>query len=82
MPRFIHELIPGLLALGGLLSGPAIASADSCPPADGVAVQVLGSGGPIADDDRASSGYLVWVDGKARAMIDAGNGSLLRFAEA
>ncbi|MEO1202646.1 MAG: MBL fold metallo-hydrolase, partial [Pseudomonadota bacterium] len=37
---------------------------------------------PIADDDRASSGYLVWVDGKARAMIDAGNGSLLRFAEA
>jgi len=52
-----------------------------CPPADGVAVQVLGSGGPIADDDRASSAYLVWIDGRARVMIDTGTGSVLRFAE-
>jgi ribonuclease BN (tRNA processing enzyme) len=54
----------------------------TCPPADGVAVQVLGSGGPIADDARASSAYLVWVDGKARVLIDAGGGSFLRFGEA
>jgi len=54
----------------------------ACPPANGVAVQVLGSGGPIADDARASSSYLVWVDGKARVMIDAGGGSFLRFGEA
>jgi len=54
----------------------------TCPPAEGVAVQVLGSGGPIADDARASSAYLVWVDGKARIMIDAGGGSFLRFGEA
>lgn len=63
----------------------AQACADSppeCPPPAGVAVQVLGSGGPIADDARASSGYLVWVDGKARVMIDAGGGSFLRFGEA
>jgi ribonuclease BN (tRNA processing enzyme) len=53
-----------------------------CPPDKGVAVQVLGSGGPIADDARASSGYLVWVDGKSRALIDAGGGTFLRFAEA
>lgn len=47
-----------------------------------MAVQVLGSGGPIADDGRASSAYLVWVDGKSRVLIDAGGGTFLRFAEA
>lgn len=45
-------------------------------------MQVLGSGGPIADDGRASSGYLVWVDGESRALIDAGGGVFLRFGEA
>ncbi len=29
--------------------------ADACAPEQGVAVQVLGSGGPIADDGRAST---------------------------
>ena len=46
------------------------------------AVQVLGSGGPIADDARASSGYLVWIDGEARLLVDAGGGVFLRFGEA
>lgn len=45
------------------------------------AVQVLGSGGPIADDARASSGYLLWVNGKSRLLIDSGGGVFLRFAE-
>lgn len=54
----------------------------TCPSAGGVSLQVLGSGGPIADDARASSAYLVWVDGKARLLIDAGGGSILRFGEA
>lgn len=44
-------------------------------------VEVLGSGGPLADDARASTGYLVWIDGKARLLIDAGGGTFLRFAE-
>ena len=55
---------------------------DSCVQPAGVTLQVLGSGGPIADDGRASSAYLVWVDGKARVMIDAGGGAFLRFGEA
>lgn len=42
---------------------------------------MLGSGGPIADDARASSSYIVWVDGAARVVIDAGGGSFLRFGE-
>lgn len=57
-------------------------TADACPPASGVAVQVLGSGGPIADDGRASAAYLVWIDGESRVLIDAGGGAFLRFGEA
>lgn len=53
----------------------------ACPPPEGVVLQVLGSGGPIADDARASSSYLVWIDGVARVLIDAGGGSFLRFGE-
>jgi ribonuclease BN (tRNA processing enzyme) len=47
----------------------------------GVWLQVLGSGGPELDDGRASSGYLVWHDGKARILIDMGGGSALRFEQ-
>src|SRR5260370_41133021 len=47
----------------------------------GVAVQVLGSGGPELQDKRASSSYLVWEKGQARVLIDAGGGSALRFGE-
>jgi hypothetical protein len=42
---------------------------------------VLGSGGPELQDKRASSSYLVWQDGQARALVDAGGGSALRFGE-
>ena len=55
---------------------------ESCPVSDGVTLQILGSGGPIADDGRASAGYIVWIDGESRVMIDAGGGTFLRFGEA
>ncbi len=45
----------------------------------GVAMQVLGSGGPELTDGRASSSYLLWVDGKARILVDTGSGSALNF---
>src|ERR1700751_5936600 len=48
---------------------------------EGIAVQVLGSGGPELQDKRASSSYLVWQDGQARVLVDAGSGSSLRFGE-
>lgn len=47
----------------------------------GLSLQVLGSGGPEIDDGRASSGYLVRIDGKARIIVDMGGGSALRFEE-
>lgn len=72
-----------LVILGGLLTIPGYArAADQCPPQRGVALQVLGSGGPIADDARASTGYLIWVNGQSKILIDAGGGTFLRFGEA
>jgi ribonuclease BN (tRNA processing enzyme) len=47
----------------------------------GVAVQVLGSGGPELQDKRASTSYLIWDHGIARVIVDAGGGSALRFGE-
>lgn len=75
--------IPVLISVSALLTGQVCAEeAPLCPPIQGVALQVLGSGGPVADDARASSSYIVWIDGKSRVLIDAGGGSFLRFGEA
>jgi ribonuclease BN (tRNA processing enzyme) len=54
---------------------------EGCGRTTGVQVQVLGSGGPEVEDKRASSSYLIWIDGKARVLLDAGGGSALRFGE-
>ena len=57
-----------------------LVSAQTCGQ-HGLAVQVLGSGGPELQDKRASSSYLVWQDGRPRVLVDAGGGSALRFGE-
>jgi ribonuclease BN (tRNA processing enzyme) len=71
-----------LLALAALFSVYAISSAtaQTCG-STGLAVQVLGSGGPELQDKRASSSYLIWDHGTARVIVDAGGGSALRFGE-
>jgi ribonuclease BN (tRNA processing enzyme) len=71
-----------LLAFAVLLSifAPLTTRAQSCG-ATGLAVQVLGSGGPEMQDKRASTSYLIWDRGKARVIVDAGGGSALRFGE-
>jgi len=46
-----------------------------------VSVQVLGSGGPELDDGRTSTGYVVWVNEKARIIVDAGSGSSVQFGD-
>jgi len=45
----------------------------------GVELQVLGSGGPELEDQRASSSYLVWQDGRPRILVDSGGGSAVQF---
>lgn len=70
-----------LLASAGL-AWCTIASAEptTCSHS-GISLQLLGSGGPISDDARASSGALVWINGKARLLIDAGGGTYLRYGQ-
>ncbi len=46
-----------------------------------VTLQILGSGGPESGDKRASSGYIVWIDGKSKILVDFGGGTSLRFEE-
>lgn len=48
----------------------------------GIALQVLGSGGPELRGERASASYVLWRDGKSVALIDSGGGSALRFGQA
>ena len=65
-----------LFALGasGARAGPHPAS----PPA--LELVVLGSGGPGATG-RASSSYVVLIDGEPRILVDAGSGAFVRMGE-
>ncbi len=67
------------LALGLLLLQ-SIAVAQSCQ-SQRVKLQMLGTGGPELLNERASTGYLIWLDDKARIIVDAGPGSLQRFKQ-
>ncbi len=57
-----------------------VVTAASCP-STGTNLQVLGSGGSRLQDNRASSAYLLWINGKSRLLVNAGNGSSLRFQQ-
>lgn len=47
-----------------------------------LSVMVLGSGGPVATAaGRASAGYLIFLDGKPRILMDVGGGTYQRIAE-
>jgi len=61
-----------------LTHAPYTAAATPCSTAK-VGLQVLGSGGPEIEDRRASISYLLWVDGRARLLIDTGGGSAYNF---
>lgn len=72
----------GPTSAGAAPSAPVSDAVQSCG-AHSIAVQVLGSGGPeITYNERASSGYLVWIDGAARILIDAGSGTAANFGRA
>jgi ribonuclease BN (tRNA processing enzyme) len=44
-------------------------------------IMVLGSGGPVATPQgRASAGYLIFIDGTPRILLDAGGGTYQRIA--
>jgi ribonuclease BN (tRNA processing enzyme) len=81
----MRRLRPPIYALLTLVSAslactPQPANAQSCG-SSGLAVQVLGSGGPETEGKRASTSYLIWQNGLSRVIVDAGGGSALRFGE-
>lgn len=65
-----------LIAASVLAASPLSIAHAACEPGR-VSVQILGSGGPELTDKRAGSSYLVWIDGKARVLVDMGPGSSL-----
>jgi ribonuclease BN (tRNA processing enzyme) len=73
----IRSMAFGLLAVLAIPSG---ASAQSCAAAP-VAVQILGSGGPAINRERASASYLLWIGGEAKMLVDMGGGTYLRFGQ-
>jgi ribonuclease BN (tRNA processing enzyme) len=76
----IRFLIIFLLGISSASLNSLNAFGQSCSATD-VAVQILGSGGPRMNPTRASSSYLVWLDGRARILIDMGGGAQHRFGE-
>lgn len=63
-----------------ILAAPSGASAQSCA-AGPATLQILGSGGAAINRERASTSYLLWIDGKARMLVDMGGGAYLRFGQ-
>jgi ribonuclease BN (tRNA processing enzyme) len=81
MKRFTHiDAMPFWVAVL-LIAGCSVAFGGQDCPGKGVALQVLGSGGPEFYDGRASASYLVWHKGQAVVMLDAGSGSKFRFGQ-
>ena len=70
-----------IVCLLGFLSIPSNASTQSCV-GNPVAVQILGSGGPRINPDRASTSYLLWIGAQAKILVDMGGGAFLRFGQA
>lgn len=62
-----------------LALAPTTLAAQAC--SGPVAWQVLGSGGPELNQ-RAQSGHVLWLDGHARAVFDAGAGTAVAFGQA
>ncbi len=80
LPRLIMAGVSALF-LGPVFAQTGVANeAHVCQMAS-LSVQILGSGGPEFDAQRASTGYVVWRHGKAWALVDAGSGTRLRFAQ-
>jgi hypothetical protein len=63
-----------------VLAVPSGATAQSCA-AGPATVQILGSGGPFINRERASASYLLWVGGQARMLVDIGGGTYQRFGQ-
>ncbi len=78
--KFRYTLLLLVVALGSKLAVSDVLARKQCSTSP-LVLQVLGSGGPEMSGGRASTGYLIWQNGKARVLIDIGGGSALRFEQ-
>lgn len=74
MPLFYRFLF----LMATLLTAADLRAAQVCGET-GVWVQILGAGGAEINDGAAGSSYVIWLDNKARAIIDTGPGSSVAF---
>ncbi len=74
--RIISIIVLSVLALPGHAANPQ----RFCGK-EGVWLQILGSGGAERTDQRGGAGYIVWLNDKAKLLVDLGVGSALRFEE-
>src|SRR5882757_7932786 len=79
--NLILQLVIALGCSAAMAAGAADAPSLGGCGSSGVALQVLGSGGPELQDKRASTSYLIWRAGVPRVLVDSGGGSTLRFGE-
>ncbi len=65
----------------GVVLGSGGAWAADAPPCgeEGVWIQILGAGGPELDDTRAAASYVVWLDNRARLLVDTSPGASVGF---
>ena len=80
-PNHTRMRVKPFLAVALLVSALSLQGQPYCGD-EGVWLQFLGSGELDLDNDRSAAGYLVWLDNKARLLVDAGSGTALRFDEA
>ncbi len=73
--------LPWLLFLLAPHANAVISEAPWCGD-EGVWIQVLRSGAVRYVETSVASSYLVWVDNQAKLLVDAGQGSAVRFDEA
>ncbi len=79
----MRSMLGGLLLVLSVSSGATAQGATSQVCAGNpVAVQILGSGGPAFNAERASASYLLWVGPQAKLLFDIGGGAHLRFSQA
>jgi ribonuclease BN (tRNA processing enzyme) len=83
-----HKILTLALAAASLLMvGSSSAAFGQVAPqscqSERVKLQMLGTRGPelLSGDTQASTGYLIWLDNKARVIVEAGPGSLQRFKQ-
>ena len=78
--RLMMFFAPVVVGGAAILATPAVAVAQSCTGGSAT-VQILGSGGPAINPERASASYLLWIGGQARMLVDMGGGAYLRFGQ-